>query len=153
MATVNAPKKLAAEMPVYVVVIEWSYLVLLLLAAVLYITVPGLRLLPDPLGPIPLGVPFFGGLGGVAIRCFGIFFHNEEWDRSYLYWYLFGPLIGFVLGIVAYLIFVVTIQATGTKPNMNGGLVYYLVAFLAGYREEVFQQLIQHAIDVILKPG
>jgi hypothetical protein len=144
---------MAVDMPVYVVVLEATYLVVLLLAAVVYITVPSLRLIPDPIGPIPLGVPFFGGLGGVLIRCFGIFFHNEEWDRSYLYWYLFGPLIGFALGAVAYLIFVVTIQATGTKANTNGGMVYYLVAFLAGYREEVFQQLIQHAIDVILKPG
>lgn len=37
--------------------------------------------------------------------------------------------------------------------NTNGGLIYYLVAFLAGYREEVFQQLVQRAVDVILKPG
>jgi hypothetical protein len=32
-------------------------------------------------------------------------------------------------------------------------LLYYLVAFLVGYREETFRELIKRLVDIILSPG
>jgi len=32
-------------------------------------------------------------------------------------------------------------------------LLYYLVAFLVGYREETFRELIKRLVDVVLSPG
>jgi hypothetical protein len=37
-----------------------------------------------------------------------------------------------------------------TVPNF---LLYYLIAFLVGYREETFRELIKRLVDVILSPG
>ena len=63
------------------------------------------------------------------------------------------PLAGAVFGVVAYLIFVVVIDATGATANRSGTLVYDVVAFLVGYREDTFRQLIIRATDLLLAPG
>ncbi|MGH9896954.1 MAG: DUF1573 domain-containing protein, partial [bacterium] len=68
---------------------------------------------------------------------------------------------GAVLGIVAFFLFVVIVTATGTPPEfLNSGkgktkdfIIFYVVAFLVGYREETFRELIKRATDLILKPG
>ena len=41
--------------------------------------------------------------------------------------------------------------STPTQPRSN--LLYYLVAFLVGYREETFRELIKRLVDIILAPG
>lgn len=38
-------------------------------------------------------------------------------------------------------------------PVSNNNLLYYLVAFLVGYREETFRELIKRLVDVLLSPG
>jgi outer membrane biosynthesis protein TonB len=43
-------------------------------------------------------------------------------------------------------------QPTGPKV-VPTNLLYYLVAFLVGYREETFRELIKRLVDVILSPG
>jgi hypothetical protein len=42
-------------------------------------------------------------------------------------------------------------QTTNTRIPTN--LLYYLVAFLVGYREETFRELIKRLVDIILAPG
>jgi len=51
-----------------------------------------------------------------------------------------------------------TPPASGTQnPTPNNkiptNLLYYLVAFLVGYREETFRELIKRLVDIILAPG
>ena len=115
-------------------------------------------------GILPIAVPWFGALGAVTISLEGVFLWNDQWDRKYNYWHIGRPLFGAVLGIVAFFIFVVTITASGTSPKFldNAGaaspaakdlIIYYIVAFLVGYREETFRELIKRATDLILKPG
>lgn len=43
-------------------------------------------------------------------------------------------------------------QNQPTKP-IPTNLLYYLVAFLVGYREETFRELIKRLVDIILAPG
>jgi len=43
-------------------------------------------------------------------------------------------------------------QTSGSKTPANS-LLYYLIAFLVGYREETFRELIKRLVDVILSPG
>ncbi|HEX3586209.1 MAG TPA: IPT/TIG domain-containing protein [Candidatus Angelobacter sp.] len=43
-------------------------------------------------------------------------------------------------------------QNQSTKP-IPTNLLYYLVAFLVGYREETFRELIKRLVDIILAPG
>jgi hypothetical protein len=122
----------------------------LLVIAVAYVDkVSWLGWLPDPLGPIPLGVPWFGALGGVTISMRGIFRHNAAWDDSYNLRHVSRPISGAIVGIVAYLIFVVVIGATGITPKTTGTVVYDLVAFLVGYREDTFRSLVLRATDAL----
>jgi len=139
------------------------YTALLLLMAVAYnlcFTDPKPMVLG---GILPIAVPWFGALGAVTISLEGVFVWNSQWDRKYNYWHIGRPLFGAVLGIVAFFIFVVAVAASGTPPKFLDGdmastaakdaIVYYIVAFLVGYREETFRELIKRATDLILKPA
>jgi hypothetical protein len=114
-------------------------------------------------GVLPIAVPWFGALGAVTISLEGVFLWNSQWDNKYNYWHLARPLFGAVLAIVAFFIFVVLMTASGAPPKILDGpngtptpkdfIIFYVVAFLVGYREETFRELIKRATDLILKPG
>jgi hypothetical protein len=134
---------------------------LLLMAAVYNLSFPSTT--PRLIGSIlPVGVPWFGALGAVTISLEGVFLWNSQWERKYNYWHIGRPLFGAVLGIVAFFLFVVIGSAAGTPPKFLDGvesppvkdfIIYYVLAFLVGYREETFRELIKRATDLILKPG
>jgi outer membrane biosynthesis protein TonB len=44
-------------------------------------------------------------------------------------------------------------QPTNPKAPVPTNLLYYLVAFLVGFREETFRELIKRLVDIILSPG
>jgi hypothetical protein len=144
--------------------LSMMYMGLLLVMAGVYIFYSR-DLKPHLLGGIlPLGVPWFGALGAVTISLEGVFLWNSHWDRKYNYWHIARPLFGAVLGIVAFFLFVVIGAAAGTAPKfldstppesvpLKDFIIFYVVAFLVGYREETFRDLIKRATDLILKPG
>jgi hypothetical protein len=139
--------------PRWLVGAEVSYLAGLLVVGLLRADYPALRsAFPDPVGPIPLGVIFFGAIGGTTIGLFGIFFHEGKWDHSYDLWHATRPLIGAVLGMVSYLIMVVVLGAAGSTPGSRSNLPYSLVAFLVAYSEGQFRRLVRQA-TVKLLPG
>jgi hypothetical protein len=137
------------------------YTLLLLLMAVAYnLYFP--KTSPVLLGGIlPIAVPWFGALGAVTISLEGVFTWNSRWDHGYNYWHIGRPLFGAVLGIIAFFIYVVLVSAAGTppkffeetKPPLKDFIVYYILAFLVGYREETFRDLIRRVTDLIMKPG
>jgi hypothetical protein len=136
---------------------QWLYLVVvayaigLLAIAVLYVVRNGLvAWIPDPLGPIPVAVPWFGALGGVAISLRGLNVHGGAWDPSFTFRHLSRPLSGAIVGTIAFVVFVVVINATGTQPRLTSTLAYDLVAFLVGYREDTFRDLVGRATDILL---
>jgi hypothetical protein len=45
------------------------------------------------------------------------------------------------------------VPPTNSKGPGSSNLLYYLVAFLVGYREETFRELIKRLVDVVLSPG
>ncbi len=119
-------------------------------------------------GLLPIAVPWFGALGAVTISLEGVFLWPLQWDKKYNYWHLGRPLFGAVLGIVAVFLFVVVVAASGTAPSFLNAptssaspaepppkdfIIYYVVAFLVGYREETFRELIKRVTDLILKPS
>jgi hypothetical protein len=139
--------------PRWVMAAEVSYLAGLLLVGLLWADNPAVRsAFPDPVGPIPLGVIFFGALGGTTIGLFGVFFHEEKWDHSYDLWHATRPLVGAVLGMVSYLIMVVVLGAVGSTPGSRSNLPYFLVAFLVAYSECQFRRLVRQA-TIKLLPG
>ncbi len=71
-------------------------------------------------------------------------------------WHIARPFLGAVVGSVGFLIFIVVIRATCTTVSAGtaaGRAAFDLVAFLVGYREEVFRQLLKRATDVLFAPG
>jgi hypothetical protein len=111
-------------------------------------------------GILPLGVPWFGAVGAVVISLQGVFDHSTNWDRRYNHWHLARPLFGTVLGTVAFFIFVLLLKSTGSELEFltpeaapDDFIVYYVVAFLVGYREETFRELVRRAVDLVFKPG
>ncbi len=146
--------------------LSMTYTALLLLVAAVYILCRPESSPPKLLaGMLPVAVPWFGALGAVTISLEGVFLHNNQWDSKYNYWHIGRPLFGGVLGIVAFFLFVVIGATAGTAPKfLQGGkealevpfkdfIIYYVLAFLVGYREETFRELIKRATDLILKPG
>jgi hypothetical protein len=128
-----------------------GYLIVLLVAGIAYTAGwPSFaKDVPTQLGPVPIGVPWWGAVGAVVISLYGTFFHVDSWDASFDYWHAARPLLGAVLGTIAFLIFVVVIDATGVQAKTSGNLVYYVIAFLVGYREATFHVLIQRATDLL----
>jgi hypothetical protein len=140
-----------------------GYTALLLLMAVAYNLSPYGSTTTLLGGILPVAVSWFGALGAVTISLEGVFLWNSQWDRKYNYWHIGRPLFGAVLGMIAFFIFVVTVTASGTPPQFLDNtaaapaakdvIIYYIVAFLVGYREQTFRELIKRATDLILKPG
>jgi hypothetical protein len=99
-------------------------------------------------GIVPVAVPWFGALGAVTISIYGIVDHSDSWQDKWDLWHVIRPVVGAILGTIAFLIFVGVIQATGTTPTAtttNTGsnsvkiIVYLLVAFVVGFREQTFR--------------
>lgn len=114
--------------------------------------------LHDKIGHMPLGVPWFGAVGAVIISLSGAVYHRSNWDPSWNLWHYCRPLIGATMAIVSWLILQSGILAVGVNPDKTvtgtpANILYYLVAFVVGYREDVFRSLIKRVADVILTPG
>jgi hypothetical protein len=146
----------------FIVLVEVFYLLVLFIIGLFYLT--GLRnllpfTLPDSFGPIAAGVLWFGALGGVIISLSGTVDHRKDWDPSWKYWHITRPFIGAALAIIAVLVLQAGILSLGSSSTPSQGtaapqnLLYYLIAFVVGYREETFRELVKRLIDVILTPG
>ncbi len=146
----------------FIVFVEVLYLLVLFAIALIYLTNLHNSLnfsLPATLGSLPVGVPWFGALGAVIISLSGAFDHRNDWDPTWNLWHYTRPLIGISLAIVSWLILQAGILAVGSNvPGSQGmgiptNLLYYLIAFVVGYRESVFRDLIKRVADVILTPA
>jgi hypothetical protein len=151
-----------SRVTIFVVQIAWL-IILGVLAALHFSSIIHLQ---DTLGSVPLGVVWFGALGAVLISLTGVVEHARDWDESLALWHLSRPLVGASLAVVGVLILQAGVLATGNtatpKSPANPGspamqnsqnLLYYLVAFLVGYREETFRELIKRLVDLIFTPG
>ena len=143
-----------------------AYLGILLAVAGFYqVSLDSKNLFEDELigGMLPVAVPWFGAMGAVMISLQGVFCFNDKWEAKYNYWHIARPVFGAVLGIVAFYFFVLITMAAGTKPQFltpsnnqedrSELIIYYVLAFLVGYREETFRELITRVTDLIFKPS
>jgi hypothetical protein len=145
---------LAPAYPLLFFLVEFIYLAVLLWLFWRYNTDHSFRRsVHDPLGLLPLVVPWAGATGAVTAGMFGIYFHNQSWDKRYNYWYFARPVTGAVLGGFAYVFFVALIDATGSHPKTSSNFIYAAIAFIVGFREKTFFNLLTHAADVILGPS
>jgi hypothetical protein len=141
--------------------VEVAYLLLLLVLGAAYASWPAFKnIFSTDLAPIPIIIPWFAALGGVTISLSAVFRHTDDWDPTYFFWHVVRPFIAIVLGSIAYLIFLGGILATGTTgvvpatpKNPIEGVSYDVIAFVAGYREEVLRSLIKRVVDLLLNPS
>ena len=104
-------------------------------------------------GDMPVPVLWFGALGGILISFTGVISPRGTWKRDYVYWHWARPLMGATAAIIAVLIVQAGIVVVTGTDTSKSAVLYYLVAFLVGYREETFRELIKRLGDVILSPG
>ncbi len=134
--------------------LEVLYLLILAVLAWAYFTPtapPELRA-PGSFGPIPSGVIWFGALGGVLISLHGVHTHRNNWEPRYWTWHLIRPFVGAAVGVVAVIIVMAGILAIGVEPSSDVAtkdLLYFLIAFVVGYREMHFRDMIKRLGDVI----
>jgi hypothetical protein len=143
--------------------LDLIYIVLLLTVAIMYMgNFYGVKdKIPVILGGIlPIGVPWFGAVGATLISMEGLFWHSrpDQWDGSYNYWHMVRPLFGAILAIVAFFIFLVLLNATGQTPAFKTPAagssaadlaVFYVLAFLVGYREKNFRALVTDVTNLL----
>jgi|SRR5579872_550441 len=120
----------------------------------------GIDRIPNPMGGIiPVGVPWWGALGALTISIYGIVDHVHDWDTKWSLWHAVRPFVGAILGTTAFLIFIGVLRSVNpslTAPVDKGpiGQVPYLViAFVVGFRESTFRELIQRVVDIFFKPS
>lgn len=139
--------------------VQMGWLIFLGAIALVRIVAPPSRFgLPDMIGALPIGVVWFGAVGAVLISLTGIVEHAKDWDESFALWHLSRPLMGGSLAIVAVLILQAGILAVGsapvsTQPGTPKNVLYYLIGFLVGYREETFREMIKRLVDLIFSPA
>jgi hypothetical protein len=140
-------------MPSGIFIAEITYMVLLIALFFAYVGSDGLRDALPALGPIPIQVAWFGATGGVLAGLGGVYLHNQEWDPAYDFWHYSRPLVGAVVGGVGSLLFYVSISV-GTKnavvPNV---LTFEAVAFILGFADDAFRDLIKKVTTLLFGPG
>lgn len=143
-----------SPMPTWIFGVAVAYLIVLFGIFCLYELSDSFRdALPSSIGPLPVGVPFFGALGGLLISLDGIFRHSEDWQPSFRYWYCLRPIVGAIMGTLGCLFYLVTLKLGNTSATNVNPSAFAVVAFLTGYAEQAFRQLIKRATDVLLGPG
>jgi len=160
-ASTQAPppaEKLRGGSQGFIFGLQIVYLAALGALAGIYFANRALINLPETLGPLPVAVPWFGALGAVLISLVGVTEHRRDWDQSYRFWHWSRPVLGASFGAISVLIFEAGILAVGSAPtastqNVPRNLLYFLAAFVVGYREETFRELIKRLTDVIFSPG
>lgn len=151
--------------------LELTYLVVLIAGALVYhdtghdaIVKPVhdflVALFPDPIGSIPLVVPWLGALGSVTRGLANSYGEVDFIERSpsrpryynSLAWYIGRPFVGAVFGIFVFIFFLTVVDPSGkSKPGGEYGID--ILAFIVGYADGTFVALIQRAINVLLGPG
>jgi hypothetical protein len=149
--------------------IDTIFLIVLLGAALLFATGAMPELHPDGrpgamfLTVIPYWVPWAGALGGISISLVGVArYAGDRWDANrYGYWHLARPFLGGVFGTFAVLIVVLVLKTVTPQTIINtsvpytpqGVAVLCVFAYVVGFREETFRDLVLKVVDDILGPG
>jgi hypothetical protein len=131
-----------------------TYLVLLMALFIVYATSSSFRSdIPEHFGQLPVGVAWFGATGAVIASLYGIFVHNQAWDKSYNYWHYCRPLFGAITGSIGALIYLVLLNLGSTTAIKVDNPTFYVVAFVLGFADKAFMQMLQNVTNVIIKPG
>jgi len=143
------------DMPGWVFVLAVLWAVGLLVVFLTYMHGSDRLGLPHSFGRIPVEAPWVGPVGGLLASLGGIVAHcRSDWDARFDYWHPIKPLMGAASGAVACLLVIVVARtATGSTSTAIDSSALDAAAFIFGYAEASFRQLITAATDVFLRPG
>jgi hypothetical protein len=119
------------------------------------------QMIPDNLPIIKLAFPpiLFGGLGALFNGVMAIIDHTtrrRDFDPLYTSWYLINPLSGALLGLVTFVLFVVT--GTSFTPNLitdqsianaQTPLAIWLLAFIVGWQQNTAVRLLNSFLKTV----
>lgn len=116
----------------------------------------------DPIGGVvPAFVPWAGALGGTTISLIGCVRHGRQWDVRMNIWHAVRPLLGAIAASVGFVILVLVLKtAAGTEfttdeiptnPASQG--LFFIIAFILGFREGLFLKLVEKISEMILTTG
>jgi hypothetical protein len=144
----------AVEMPLHIFVLATAYLIALITLFIIYVSWHAFRSdVPASFGQLPVGIVWFAATGAVIASLYGIFVHNKAWDPSYNYWHYCRPVFGAVTGSIGALIYLVLLNL-GSKSSIKvDSPTFYVVAFVFGFADKSFMQMLQNVTSVIIKPG
>jgi hypothetical protein len=150
----SPPPGPSAVMPLHIFVVAVVYLVALIVLFVIYVSWQAFRShVPASFGQLPAGVVWFAATGGVIASLYGIFVHNQTWDSSYNYWHYCRPIFGGVTGSVGALIYLVLLNLGSKSAVKVDTPTFFVVAFVFGFADKSFMQMLQNVTNVIIKPG
>jgi len=111
--------------------------------------------LPHSFGRVPVEAPWLGAVGGLLASLSGIVYYNHgRWEARFNYWHPIKPLMGAASGSAACLLVIIVVRtATGRSTPTIDTTALDGAAFVFGYAESSFRQLIKTVTDVFLKPG
>lgn len=101
----------------------------------------------------------WGGIGGIIGALYALWWHvsdQQDFDRHYLMWYLVQPIMGLVLGGIVFLLLTggfLLLQVKPADENAGARLVPYLVAVLAGFRQNFIYEQFDRLIALFAPPG
>jgi len=83
-----------------------------------------------------------------------VYYSRGRWEPRFNYWHPIKPLMAAATGSVACLLIIVLLRAAaGTKNPTIDSTTLDAAAFIFGFAESPFRQLIAAVTDVFLKPG
>ncbi len=141
-------------MPRHIFVLALAYLIILISVFAIYVSWSTARShVPARFGELPIGIVWFGATGAVIASLYGIFVYNQKWDPSYNYWHYCRPLFGAVTGSIGAAIYLLLLNLGSTSVVKVDDLTFYVVAFVFGFADKSFMQMLQNVTNVIIKPG
>ena len=101
----------------------------------------------------------WGGIGGIIGALYALWWHvsdQQDFDRQYVMWYLVQPIMGVVLGGIVYLLLsagFLVLQITPSDPNAGARLLPYLLAVLAGFRQNFIYNQFDRLVSLFAPSG
>ncbi|MCI0514123.1 hypothetical protein L0128_12980 [candidate division KSB1 bacterium] len=89
-----------------------------------------------------------GAIGGTTIAWWGLVKHTiaMDFDDQFNLWYYFKPLLGAIFGLISVLIIQGGLISLQPNVKIENKSILYLIAFIAGFSERFFVQLIDRVI-------
>lgn len=111
--------------------------------------------LPRSFGKVPVEAPWLGAVGGLLASLGGIsYFSRGRWEARFNYWHPVKPLMGLASGAVACLLITVLVRVATSSAKLElDTTALDAVAFVFGFAESAFRELVKSVTDVFLRPG